>query len=102
MPGCQIHTSFNKSESNKYKMTLKGSMEGGSSDARFAEKIYQRSMPLCIHLNKVHVMELLTGSPDCSYFRSRWPDVKKHCQRNHGKDFDHLQKEWTRLNDMKA
>ena len=39
---------------------------------------------------------------------SRWADVKKHCQRNHGKDIDHLNDDlgvlWglTRLDEQKA
>ena len=48
------------------------------------------TLPDRIHLNRSHAMELLPGCPDCAYFRSRWADVKKHSQRHHGKDIDHL------------
>ena len=42
------------------------------------------------------------------YFRSKWADVKKHCQKNHGKDIDQLHDDlgmpWglTRLDNRKA
>ena len=45
---------------------------------------------LHIHLNSVHLMELLPGCPMtiCNYFRSRWSDIKKHCQGQHNIDID--------------
>ena len=53
-------------------------------------------------------MELLPRCPDCSYFRSRWANVKQPSHRHHGKDIDHLHDDlgvfWglTRLNKRKG
>ena len=67
-----------------------------------------RHKTLRIHHNWSHAMELLPGCPDCSYFQSRWAEVKKHIHRHHGKDIDHLHDDlgmfWglTRLDERKG
>ena len=63
---------------------------------------------LRIHLNRAHSLEFLPGCPVCFYYRSRWADVKKHCQRQHDVDIDLLLDDqgvaWglTRLDDSKV
>ena len=64
-------------------------------DGRFYEwcVVCQSRLPeehktLRIHLSRSHVLELLPGCPSCFYYRSRWSDVKKHCQDRHRLDIN--------------
>ena len=43
---------------------------------------------LRIHLNRAHSLELLAGCPECFYYRGRWSDVKKHCEKHHKINID--------------
>ena len=52
------------------------------------DEIPDKHKTLRIHLNRSHGMEFLPGCPSCFYYRSRWTDVKKHCERHHQLDVD--------------
>ena len=52
------------------------------------DEVPSRHKTLRIHLNRAHGMEFIPGCPSCFYFRSRWADVKKHCERQHQLDID--------------
>ena len=52
------------------------------------DEVPDRHKTLRIHLNRAHGMEFIPGCPSCFYFRSRWADVKKHCERQHQLDVD--------------
>ena len=52
------------------------------------DEVPGRHKTLRIHLNRAHGMEFIPGCPSCFYFRSRWADVKKHCERQHQLDID--------------
>ena len=52
------------------------------------DEVPDRHKTLRIHLNRAHGMEFIPGCPSCFYFRSRWADVKKHCERQHQLDID--------------
>ena len=66
MPGCQIHTSFDNNDSNKYKMPLKR-VNGRLYKwcAMLKDNLLEWHKTLGIHMNKSHAKELLPGCPYC-------------------------------------